>query len=241
MESLGKTTGIWPNFSFEFKLDCLNIWTGELQKWPWIGNDANDWPKRRKMRQNYAKFSKTTQNFKNDANTRDLSLNCPRLSMSDIYIYIYKAIPPCMILVPTCCQSVLLPYKASGVSDSKALSLNRCNRTITLFLKGLFTNFEYITFFSCPTERNIFYKRFILDKTTLTRNNWEKRLHKVSPCYIYIIYIIVLGRTDFVHPFFSIISSQSGFIEMDLLQKIFFLVGHEKNVIYSKLVNNPFN
>ena len=53
--------------------------------------------------------------------------------------------------------------------------------------------------------------------------------------------MIVLGRTDFVHPFFSIISSQSGFIEMDLLQKMFLLVEHEKNVIYSKLVNNPFN
>ena len=44
-----------------------------------------------------------------------------------------------------------------------------------------------------------------------------------------------------MHPFFSIISSQSGFIEMDLLQKMFLLVGHEKNVIHSKLVNNPFN
>ena len=44
-----------------------------------------------------------------------------------------------------------------------------------------------------------------------------------------------------MHPLFSIISSQSGFIEMDLLQKMFLLVGHEKNVIYSKLVNNPFN
>ena len=28
---------------------------------------------------------------------------------------------------------------------------------------------------------------------------------------------------------------------MDLLQKMFLLVGHETNVIYSKLVNNPFN
>ena len=64
-------------------------------------------------------------------------------------------------------------------------------------------------------------------------------MHKVSPC-IYVIYIIVLGRTDFVHPLFSIISSQSGFIEMDLLQKMFLLVGHEKNAIYSKLVSNPF-
>ena len=28
---------------------------------------------------------------------------------------------------------------------------------------------------------------------------------------------------------------------MDLLQKIFLLLGHEKNVIYSKLVESPFN
>ena len=64
-------------------------------------------------------------------------------------------------------------------------------------------------------------------------------MHKVSRC-IYIIYIVVLGRTEFVHPLFSIISSQSGFIEMDLLQKMFLSVGHEKNVIHSKLVNNLF-
>ena len=107
-------------------------------------------------------------------------------------------------------------------------------------LKGLFTNFEYITFFSCPTERNIFYKRFISIKP-LWLEIIEKKGCTKSVRVIYIIYIIVLGRTDFVHPFFSIISSQSGFIEMDLLQKMFLLVGHEKNVIYSKLVNNPFN
>ena len=54
------------------------------------------------------------------------------------------------------------------------------------------------------------------------------------------MYITVLGRTEFEHPIFSIIWSQGGFIEMDLLQKIFLLVGHEKDVIYLKLVNNPF-
>ena len=43
-----------------------------------------------------------------------------------------------------------------------------------------------------------------------------------------------------MHPLFSIIPSQSGFIEMDLLQKMFLLVGHEKNGIYSKFVANPF-
>ena len=43
---------------------------------------------------------------------------------------------------------------------------------------------------------------------------------KVSPCYIYTIYITVLGWTDFDHPIFSIISSQSSFIEVDLLKNV---------------------
>ena len=37
-----------------------------------------------------------------------------------------------------------------------------------------------------------------------------------SQSVLYMIYIPVLGRTDFEHPIFSIISSQSYFIEMDL-------------------------
>ena len=93
----------------------------------------------------------------------------------------------------------------------------------------MFTNFEYITFFSCPTERNIFYKRFISIKP-LWLEIIEKKGCTKSVRVIYIIYIIVLGRTDFVHPFLSIISSQSGFIEMDLLQKMFFLWGTKKMV-----------
>ena len=68
-------------------------------------------------------------------------------------------------------------------------------------LKGLFTNFEYIKIFLCPYKRNIF------DKTTLTRNNWEKWCSK-SVCVLYITYITVLGRTDFQHIIFSIISNQ---------------------------------
>ena len=72
-------------------------------------------------------------------------------------------------------------------------------------LKGLFINFEYISFFSCPTERNIFYKRFISIKP-LWLEIIEKKGCTKSVCVIYIIYIIVLGRTDFVHPLFSIIS-----------------------------------
>ena len=115
----------------------------------------------------------------------------------------------------------------------------RCIQLGILTLKGLFTNFEYIKKFSCSTERNIFYERFISIKPLWLEIIVKKGCTK-SVRVIYIIYIIVLGRTDFVHPFFSIISSQSGIIEMDLSQKMFLLVGHEKFVIYSKLVNNPF-
>ena len=114
------------------------------------------------------------------------------------------------------------------------------NSVFITTLKELFTNFEYITFYSCPTERNIFYKRFI-SINPLWLEIIEKKGCTKSVRVIYIIYIIVLGRTDFVHPLFSIISSQSGFIEIDLLQKMLLLVEREKNVIYSKLVNNPFN
>ena len=55
----------------------------------------------------------------------------------------------------------------------------------------MFTNFEYITFFSCPTERNIFYKRFISIKP-LWLEIIEKRgcTKSVRPStIIYIIYI----------------------------------------------------
>ena len=83
-------------------------------------------------------------------------------------------------------------------------------------LKGLFTNFEYITFFSCPPERNIFYKRFISIKP-LWLEIIEKRGCTKSVRPSTIIYYIYITRTDFVHPFLSIISSQSGFIEMNLL------------------------
>ena len=84
------------------------------------------------------------------------------------------------------------------------------------FLKGLLTNFEYITFFFVPLQKKHFLWRLHLDKTSLTRNNRENKVLKVTPTeYLYIYYIY---NTDwFCAPFFSIISSQSGFIEMNLL------------------------
>ena len=61
---------------------------------------------------------------------------------------------------------------------------------------------------------------------------------KVSPFeyrYIYHIYHGMTLSTIFLNYF------ESCFIELDLLQKMILLLGYEKNVIYSKLVNNPFN
>ena len=75
----------------------------------------------------------------------------------------------------------------------------RVIRTTFIRLKELFNNFEYITFSSCPNERNKFWWKVHLDKTTLTRNKWEKCCSKSVPV-IYMIYITVLDRTDFEQP-----------------------------------------
>ena len=85
----------------------------------------------------------------------------------------------------------------------------------SLCLKGLFINFEYITFISCPNKRNISCKKSISIKQF-----WLEILEKISCSKSfrvkYILYITVLGRTDFEHPIFSIVLSQSCFNKMDL-------------------------
>ena len=66
------------------------------------------------------------------------------------------------------------------------------DQTTTKYLKGIVHQFwKYITFFRATTKETFLWKVH-LDKTALTRNNWENRMLKVSPteyCYIYIIYI----------------------------------------------------
>ena len=97
--------------------------------------------------------------------------------------------------------------------------------------KWLLTNFWYITFFFVPQHK----KHFLLKVEIIEKLGCS---NSVRPSTV--IYDIYITRTDFEHHFFSIISIQSCFIEMDLLQKVFLLLGHEKNAIYSKLVNSPF-
>ena len=62
---------------------------------------------------------------------------------------------------------------------------------------------------------------------------------KVDPTeYSYIS--LFISWIEFARTIFSNISSQSCSIEMDLSQQMSLSLGHEKNVIYSNLVNNPF-
>ena len=105
-------------------------------------------------------------------------------------------------------------------------------------LKGLFTNFVYSTFFSCFNKRNIFYK-----ESNSIKQLWLEIIEKIgyskSVRPSTVIYIIYIYNTDWLWaPFLSIISSQSCFIKMDLLWKVFFFETRKKS--YSKLVNNPF-
>ena len=91
---------------------------------------------------------------------------------------------------------------------------------------------HYITFFSWLNKRNIFYERSTSIKTTLTRNNWENRMLSQSDgvLFCYIIHINI-KRTDFEHPIFSFISSQSCFLEMD---KKFLFCWDTTKMLYSQ-------
>ena len=59
---------------------------------------------------------------------------------------------------------------------------------IVRFVKGIVHQFWIYNIFFVPHRKKHFLWKVHLDKTTLTRNNWEKRVHKVSPFYIYDIY-----------------------------------------------------
>ena len=72
-------------------------------------------------------------------------------------------INPCQLVENSCS---ILKIKTQQLKILDFPPLKKFNVTwesqyFRIDLKWLFTNFEYITFFSCPTERNISYERFI--------------------------------------------------------------------------------
>ena len=55
------------------------------------------------------------------------------------------------------------------------------------------------------------------------------------------MHIKLFGRTDFKHPIiFNYFVSELFYRDGPFIKNVFFLLRHEENVIYSKLVNSPF-
>jgi len=118
-------------------------------------------------------------------------------------------------------RDCLIPFKAK--SNTGRTWSNRQIYQNIMGLNGIAHQFWiYITFFSCPNKRNIFCERSISIKQL-----WLETIEKI-------------GCSKSVRPS-TVIMDWLCSIEMNLLWKMFLSLGHEKNVEYSKLVNNPFN
>ena len=91
----------------------------------------------------------------------------------------------------------------------------RINIYKEFFIKGIVHQFWIRNIFFALIKEFFFHKRLITKKQ-LCLEIIEKIGCSKSVRVIYMIYITVLGWTDFKHPIFSIISRQSSFIEIDL-------------------------
>ena len=93
------------------------------------------------------------------------------------------------------------------------------------YLRGLFTSFEYIKFFSCSNKRIIFCKRSISIKQLFLKIVEKIGCSKsVRPSIV--IYIIYITRTDFEHHFSYLFHRDGPFIKM------FFFCWDTKKMLY---------
>ena len=101
--------------------------------------------------------------------------------------------------------------------------------------KGIVHQFWIYKVFFVSQQKKWFLWKVHLDKTTLTRNNWEKWCSKY--CYVYYIY-----NTDWLWaPYFlNYFNSELFYRDGPIIKNVSF-VETQKNGTYSKLVNNPFN
>jgi len=101
-------------------------------------------------------------------------------------------------------------------------------------LETLFTNFEYITLFRISTKETFFYERFISIKNSDSKK-LKKMVLKVSP-FIYMIYITVRSRLTLSTLFSQLLRFRVVLSRWTFHKKMFLLLRHEKNVLYSKLM-----
>ena len=113
---------------------------------------------------------------------------------------------------------LLLNDKTKRVDILENNSLNKSGQVFkqsSWNIKGIAHQFWVYNIFSCLNKRIISYERSISIKQLWLEINEKIGCSKsVRPSTV--IYIIYVTRTDFEHPIFSIISSQSCFIEMNL-------------------------
>ena len=104
----------------------------------------------------------------------------------------------------------------------------------------MFTNFEYITFFSCLSRRNIFYESSISMK-----HLWLEIIEKIGcsksvPPSTVIYVTIYITQTDFEHHSSWLFPVRVVLSRWTFLKKCF-ICSDTKKMLYSKLVSNPFN
>ena len=129
---------------------------------------------------------------------------------------------------------VLLPSKRKLFH---AIFVNRFTKKT--LLKGLFTNFDYITLLSWLNGRNIFYERSISIKQL-----WNEIIEKIgsskSVRLSTVIYTIYITRPEIEHHFSQLFRVSVVLSRWTFHKKCFSFDKTRKNVVYSKLVNNSF-
>ena len=104
-----------------------------------------------------------------------------------------------------------------------------CNKGLSFFhhlIKRIVHQFWIFNIFFIPLEKKHFLWKVHLDKTTLTQNNWEIRVLKVSLteyCYIYYI-----ARTDFEHNISQLFRVSVVLSRWTFHKKCFFCWGKKK-------------
>ena len=145
------------------------------------------------------------------------------------------------------CKKVMKPLYSALFRVSCICILNSyliidfvCIFMLWKLLKGLFTNFEYITFFSCPNKRNIFCKRSISIKQL-----WLKIIEKIgcskSVRPSTVIYIIYITRTDFEHHFSQLFRVRDVLSRWIFHKKYFFCWDTKKMLIIQNWCTIPLS
>ena len=110
-----------------------------------------------------------------------------------------------------------------------------------VLLKGIVHQFWIYNIFLVSQQKKHILHKVHFNKTTLTRNNLEKRVLKVSPTKYFYVYLYIT-RTDFEQHISQLFRVRFVLSRWNFCEKsVSFVETQRKNGIYSKLVNKPFS